>query len=305
MLSALSLGATLYMPATRPDLWSVVKGEKYPKLRSVVICLEDAVADHEVELALANLRTLLLHLQNESVLSQSPFVFVRPRDINMAAELGQWSSIALIDGMILPKFGIDNLLQWNRILPHGLHLMPTLETPDTFDMVAIRELRLALLQDFRPVLALRIGGNDLMSCLGLRRPVTQTIYQTPLGPLIASLCGQFLPYGFSLSAPVFEHFSKTQLLQEELAIDIQHGLCGKTIIHPLQIDIVHQAYQVDHAEFMEAEQILATNAKAVFECHGSMLEPATHRRWAERIVQRAEAFGLQSPESHSCSSPNQ
>jgi hypothetical protein len=29
MLSALSLGATLYMPATRPDLWQVVNGEKY------------------------------------------------------------------------------------------------------------------------------------------------------------------------------------------------------------------------------------------------------------------------------------
>jgi hypothetical protein len=27
MLSALSLGATLYMPATRPDLWQVVNGE--------------------------------------------------------------------------------------------------------------------------------------------------------------------------------------------------------------------------------------------------------------------------------------
>ena len=35
MLSALSLGATLYMPATRPDLWQVVNGEKYPELRSL------------------------------------------------------------------------------------------------------------------------------------------------------------------------------------------------------------------------------------------------------------------------------
>ena len=49
MLSALSLGATLYMPATRPDLWQVVNGEKYPELRSLVICPEDAVSEHEVE----------------------------------------------------------------------------------------------------------------------------------------------------------------------------------------------------------------------------------------------------------------
>ena len=59
MLSALSLGATLYMPATRPDLWQVVNGEKYPELRSLVICLEDAVSEHEVEAAKVNLKHLL------------------------------------------------------------------------------------------------------------------------------------------------------------------------------------------------------------------------------------------------------
>jgi len=56
MLSALSLGATLYMPATRPDLWQVVNGEKYPELRSVVLCLEDAVVEHDVEFAKENLK---------------------------------------------------------------------------------------------------------------------------------------------------------------------------------------------------------------------------------------------------------
>ncbi len=292
MLSALSLGATMYMPATRTDVWSVVKGEKFPQLRSVVICLEDAVAEHEVTTALANLRILLLHLKNEALLEQHPHVFVRPRNLEMAKELAQWSHITLVDGMVIPKFDIKNLIEWNSTLPPSLKLMPTLESAETFDMVAIRELRQALQTDFRPPLALRIGGNDLLNCLGLRRAADRTIYHTPIGQLIASLCGQFIPFGFALSAPVCDHFSNIQLLQDELSIDIQHGLSGKTIIHPTQIDIVHNAYRVEAQELIEATKVLDRNAKAVFECHGSMLEPATHRHWAERIIERARIFGI-------------
>ena len=59
MLSAYALGATLYMPATRHDLWSVVSGEKIPHLRSMVICLEDAVSEQDVGLALQHLQQLL------------------------------------------------------------------------------------------------------------------------------------------------------------------------------------------------------------------------------------------------------
>ena len=42
--SAYALGATLYMPATRADILDVVFGEKIQGLRSLVVCLEDAVA---------------------------------------------------------------------------------------------------------------------------------------------------------------------------------------------------------------------------------------------------------------------
>lgn len=298
MQSALSLGATMYMPATRADLWDVVKGEKYPQLRSVVICLEDAVVEQDVAFALTNLQALLLRLANEPRLERHPFVSVRPRHLEMARTMGQWPLITQVDGMVLPKFGLANLLEWQKIIPESLMVMPTLESAETFDMVAMRELRQALLQDFRPTLALRIGGNDLLGCLGLRRPVHQTIYRTPIGQLIANLSGQFLPFGFSLSAPVFEHFSQTHLLEEELQIDIQHGLSGKTIIHPSQIELVHRAYQVEEHELIEAKKILDVNAKAVFECHGSMLELTTHRRWAQRTLERATMFGIKNTSLH-------
>ena len=43
MTSPLALGASLYVPATRPDLAAVAGGTKYPALRSVVVCTEDGV----------------------------------------------------------------------------------------------------------------------------------------------------------------------------------------------------------------------------------------------------------------------
>jgi citrate lyase beta subunit len=292
MQSALSLGATLYMPATRRDLWSVVKGEKYPELRSLVICLEDAVAESEIEDAKHNLKILLNVLKHEADGQQRPLLFIRPRHLHMATELLQWADMALVDGWVLPKFGLETLYAWQKILPTGVLLMPTLETADTFDVLAMRELRQALQQDFPPVLVLRIGGNDLLNCLAVRRPYDLTIYHTPIGQLIANLCGQFIPHGFALSAPVCEHYQQSKLLQEELYLDLHYGLEGKTIIHPQQISVVHQAYQVHELELKQAQQLLSSAADAVFSSQGSMLEPATHRRWAQRIVARASLFGL-------------
>ena len=63
-ISPYALGATLYMPATRTDLLSVVLGEKIPSLRSLVICLEDAVSESDVGYALDNLQRLLITLSS-------------------------------------------------------------------------------------------------------------------------------------------------------------------------------------------------------------------------------------------------
>ena len=61
-ISPYSLGATLYMPATRADLFDVVINNKIPSLRSLVICLEDAISDCDIEYAVKNLAQLLGNL---------------------------------------------------------------------------------------------------------------------------------------------------------------------------------------------------------------------------------------------------
>ena len=63
-LSPWNLGATLYMPATREDIADAVLHGKIPGLRSLVICLEDAVSEADIPVALKNLEHLLHELSN-------------------------------------------------------------------------------------------------------------------------------------------------------------------------------------------------------------------------------------------------
>jgi len=78
---------------------------------------------------------------------------------------------------------------------------------------------------------------------------------------------------------------------QELTQDVGLGLVGKTVIHPTQIPLVHQAYRVPASILDEAQAILDSEAKAVFKYNNTMLEPATHRAWAAEVIKRATVFG--------------
>ena len=300
-LNPYRLGATLYMPATRSDIWEIISRQKLPHIDSIVLCLEDAITDSEVVPALANLAALLATWQAHQDrqpferLLQRPLVCVRPRNAMMLAQLSNLAHIACLDGFVLPKIDMSTLADWRvacQDLPSEQFLMPTLETRAIFNPVHNHELALALTEAFyQSILALRVGGNDLFACLRLRRPASATVYQSPVGALMYQLIACFVPYGFYLTAPVFEYLDKAQLLAAELRQDVELGFVGKTIIHPTQIDSVKQAFGVSAIELSQAQAILAKDAKAVFKQNDSMLEPATHRAWATHILLRAQAAG--------------
>lgn len=288
---AIELGATMYVPATHEQLWDVTQGIKFPLIKSIAVCLEDAVLEADVQTAMVNLKNLLQKRLDHPDLT-APAVFIRPRNIEMAKHIVDWDLNQTFNGMILPKFTIHNLKNWMDILPANLQYMPTLETKEIFDVAHNIDLQQALKYDFHKTLCLRIGGNDLLSCLNLRRPKNTTIYETPVGILISQLAGLFIPDGFQLSSPVCEHFENIRLLQQEIQQDMNNGIYTKTAIHPTQVSHIHLALQVDPQEFHEAQQILSSTAKSVFKSQGSMLEPATHKNWAEMILLRYQTFGL-------------
>lgn len=299
MISPWSLGASLYMPAIRMDILEIIVDQKFIGLKSLIICLEDAVGDSDLEFAIQNLQTTLSNLQNH--LNDHPYkerdlpkIFIRPRNLEMAEWIAQNVCLKHITGFVLPKFDRETLDQWWAILaPTSLMAMPTLENDSVYDAREMHNLAEALREHpfSSRIVVLRIGGNDLMNGLRLRRDKNVTLYESPLGYVIKMLVAVFVSKGFYLTAPVCEHFDDTDLLKKELGLDLLHGLVGKTVIHPKQIAIVNDCYKVSLELYKEAKRILASTA-AVFKSNGSMCEPVTHYKWAIEVIERAKIYGL-------------
>lgn len=293
-LSPYALGATLYMPATRPDLFDIVMNQKIAGLRSLVICLEDSVSESDVEAGIKNLCELMAQIERCGGRKDTPLTFIRPRNALMAQRLNDIDVIHQADGFVVPKLTLSNLESWQHSVDGSrLLLMPTLETKEVFDPVAMADLRDALNGTIKNrVLALRIGGNDLMGCLGLRRVQGHTLYKTPMGYVISMLAGIMGSAGYSLTAPVFERLDNFSILEEELELDVMQGMVGKTAIHPTQINIIHDALRVNIEDLNSARMIMAEGALAVFKHSNAMCEPATHLQWARSIVERAQWHGV-------------
>ncbi|HEP1063249.1 HpcH/HpaI aldolase/citrate lyase family protein [Klebsiella aerogenes] len=302
-LSAWNLGATLYMPATRDDIASTIIADKIKGLRSLVICLEDSVSEGDVDLAQQNLRTLCTQLADAKAAQGNdrwPLVFIRPRHLTMAQQLIDTLNLSAIDGIVIPKFTHHSLTAWWQVIGGtSLCMMPTLETEEVFDSEKMRLLAAEL--SHHPcqarIIALRIGGNDLMNVISLRRSRNLTLYDGPMGYVIKMLVSVFAPYHFALTAPVCEHIDSQEIMEQELQLDMAHGLVGKTAIHPNQLLAIENALMVTPGEHADALRIL-NSSQAVFKSQGSMCEPATHRNWAAAILARAAHYGIVNESSH-------
>jgi len=99
MRDATELGASLYLPATRPDLLEVVRGEKLSDVRSVIFCTEDAVNLADVEFAIDNLRAPVRALTCAS----HQMRFIRVRNPQVMRQVLDLPGIERLDGFVLPK----------------------------------------------------------------------------------------------------------------------------------------------------------------------------------------------------------
>ena len=96
---------------------------KFPELTSIIIDLEDAVGDNQIEQALHNLdkniTTLFQALsQNTLHYEQLPLLFIRVRNPKQLAEvislLGEKQSV--LTGYVFPKFSASNGLEFFQLL---------------------------------------------------------------------------------------------------------------------------------------------------------------------------------------------
>lgn len=226
-LRAVALGATLYVPGIRPDLVRDVHKQASLGAGSLVLCLEDSVADDELPRAEDNVAEALERLAADAGSTSLPQLFLRVRSPEhlerFAARVGP-TGLDALSGVVFPKFtGTDGtgaryfavLDQVNatRSDSRRLTAMPILESPALMHretrartLTGIREL---LDEHRRDVLAVRIGATDLSSVFGLRRPSDLTVYDVHV---LASVIGDVVNVfgradgGFVVAGPVWEHY---------------------------------------------------------------------------------------------------
>lgn len=319
-LLAHGLGAVLYIPGSKEQLSQAIEKTS---ASTVVVCLEDAVSDSQLKIAHRNVRTAFEELQQSSKrVDELPFIFVRGRNQDhfkyLSIEFEQFKD--LIFGFVLPKFefktGIRNLEYFDKLQDHwqkDIHLMPILESlsilnPKTrnIELDALNQL----FESYRnQILNIRIGATDIAGLLGLRRSMFSTIWDNAvLQSVLADIinCFSRQENNYVLSGPVWEYYETEKYkttkmytsheirgLQKEIERDQVNGLWGKTVIHPTQILPVLSKMVISNQDYADALAIKNSDggvSAGVFSSRMNEVKP--HRFWAEKILKRAEVFGV-------------
>lgn len=248
----------------------------------MIVCTEDAVAEDAVAWAVRRLVKALRQAPAEV----GHLRFMRPRNPFVLTQvLREPEAVANLDGVVVPKFDADSASDWKEALALApqLPVMPTLETPALFTESGAVAVRHALETLANPVVALRIGANDLLGSLGLKRQPGQTLYETPLRGTLERIVTLFRPAGYDLAAPVCDLIGEPETLSREVAQDMAWGFYAKTCVHPSQIEVIETHYKHSLIAQQRQAEALLSRSDAVFKQDGQMLEQTCHGEWARRI----------------------
>jgi len=218
------------------------------------------------------------------------------------------------------------LKELNERFGEVIYSMPIIEDR----RVAYKESRLdeliaikSVLDEYKSlVLNIRVGGTDFSSCFGVRRGINYTIYDIlTVSNCLMDILNVFTrDNDYTVSGPVWEYFkanksmkTMTELpkvdlqqtllkrkaivndavdgLMRELILDQANGFMGKTCIHPSHLNYINGMLAVTKDEYDDAYQIMHTSGGVVKGTKG-MNEVGPHKAWAQRILQRAEAYGV-------------
>ncbi len=288
-IHAAELGGTLFVPASHKHLETIARGEKFPRLRSVVFDTEDGLDEAALDEALQRLRALL------PTFGPTPlFRFIRPRNADVLQQLLSMEGIEKIDGFVLPKFGLQNAHEYLSLMQQhdGFSFMPSIEGEELFNAASLHTLKKMLLPYNNRIIVIRFGAEDMLRQLGMRRDCDTSLYDLcATSQVIGTLLGVFKPAGFSVSAPVYRCFKDHEGFEKEVLRDLKEGLISKTIIHPDQIEGVERLYRVSETELDEARQIIDSE-HAVLNISDTMAEKSTQVPWAKIIIRRSELYGV-------------
>ncbi|MDT4912428.1 MAG: hypothetical protein QOC66_1556 [Pseudonocardiales bacterium] len=221
----IALGATLYCPATRPNLARDIAKRAAQGVVSMVVCLEDSVPDAELAAAERNAVVQLRQLGQAKV--ALPMIYIRVRNVAqipmLVTALGD--QIGVLTGFVVPKFGeenggayLDEIVAAGQQVGRRLLVMPVLESPD----LSYIESRISSLLGARRLLdkyreyvpAVRIGATDLSGSYGLRRAREFTVWDLRVvADVMCAVVNVFARVegdGYIVAGPVWEYFSATE-----------------------------------------------------------------------------------------------
>lgn len=311
-----SVGALLYCPANNGSIVRSIVEEKFGNHFSLALCLEDTINDDFVfeaeEAMIKSLKKIKASTENHSFYLPKIFIRVRcPEQIPSLMERLKESQ-ALVTGFIIPKFTpesadsyIDEIIKINHEYERTIYMMPILESQTMIDLRTRYETLYAIKDKLkrieRLVLNIRVGGNDLCKMFGFRRHNDESIHDIkPVSSIFSDIVTVF-GLDYVVSGPVWEYFNGDGWdigLENEIKGDLLCGFIGKTVIHPNQLEIVHNAYKVARKDLEDANAILNWSKNSASLVAGSqnkerMNEYKTHYIWAEKIKMLAEVFGVE------------
>lgn len=221
---------------------------------------------------------------------------------------------------------LSHLVEINNRFGEIIYGMPIIEDA----RVAYKETRLLELMAIknicdchkRLILNIRVGGTDFSSCFGVRRGINYTIYDIlTVSNCLMDILNVFTRNNdYTVSGPVWEYFKvnksmkgMTELpkvdlqqtlmkrkpivndavdgLMRELVLDQANGFMGKTCIHPSHLNYINGMLAVTKDEYDDAYQIIHTKGGVIKGTKG-MNEIGPHKNWAEKIMMRAQAYGV-------------
>lgn len=311
-----SVGALLYCPANNKSIVRSVTEEKFGSHYSLALCLEDTISDDfvkEAEDALIHSLTRIFEM-HKTCSFYIPKIFIRVRSHEQIASLMERLEDAqeLVTGFIFPKFTpetaddyINEIVKVNYEYERTIYMMPILESQTMIDLRTRYEILYAIKDKLKRVeslvLNIRVGGNDLCKMFGFRRHSNESIHSIkPVSSIFSDIVTVF-GLDYVVSGPVWEYFNGDnweQGLKNEIAEDLLCGFIGKTVIHPNQIEVVHNAYKVTRRDIEDANAILNWSPNSVSLVAGSqnkerMNEYKTHIIWAKKVKMLSEIYGVE------------
>ena len=288
MIDVLDLGASLYIPGTKPKFSSFLEKNKH--IRSIIIDTEDSI--HAIDIPFAE-KNIEEELNKLSLLKyKKPFIFLRVKDAAHLKRVKGMNIGQLVDGYVLPKYNYLTAPKYNKYISQEDIVMPILEN-ELFEQHKLDQCFEYISEIKDMVLCARIGITDIFNLFSLRRPKDSTIYSHPLGArIITDLLIKTNLLKLQMSGPVFESYAvkSKAILIEEVRTEVSMGIYTKSTIHPDQIIHIEDQYRVSKQDF-DSAQLLISKSSSVFGHKLVMQEIATHMRWAENIIKRADVYG--------------